>query len=77
MVKNLPASVADAGLIPDPGRSYVPSSSYTRATAIDPVLKTRRRQHNEESSRHSESSPQSLQPETACTAVKTQHSQGK
>ena len=40
VAKNLPASVGDTGLIPDPGRSHMPWSNQAcaPATTTEPVL---------------------------------------
>ena len=52
MVKNLPASAGDAGLIPGPGRSQVPRRNSPSATVLKPaclapVLHNKRRHCSE------------------------------
>ena len=53
VVKNLPASAGDTGLIPGPGRSHVPRSNQARvchtteAAALEPVLCNKRRRRVE------------------------------
>jgi len=34
VIKNLPASAGDSGLIPDPGESHMPQSNYAHAPQL-------------------------------------------
>ena len=77
MVKNLPASVGDTGLIPGLGRSHLLGSSWMRAPqllspcTLEPVLCLQRSHRTA-----AQETPRLIATrEKACAAMKTQSSQ--
>jgi len=81
VVKNPPASAGDTGSIPGPGRSHMPRSNQARVPqllsqhTLEPMLRSKRRHPNEESTHPTREGPCSPQLEKAHAATMTQCSQ--